>query len=136
MPRPLLDRIRDVAPTLLAALFAASGTLHLIRPGIFLPLVPAALPAPEAIILASGVAELACAVGLIGRTPWAGPASALLLVAVFPGNVSFAVDVSADPGSSSLLVAAAWARLPLQAPLIWAALQARRHAAGVGTRPE
>jgi hypothetical protein len=38
----------------------------------------------------------------------------------------FAVDASRDPGSSSALVAAAWARLPLQLPLIWAALQAER----------
>jgi uncharacterized membrane protein len=88
------------------------------------------------LIFASGVAELVCAVGLIARAPGAGPASALLLVAVFPGNVSFALDVSADPGSSPLLVAAAWARLPLQAALIWAALQARRHRTSVATQPD
>ena len=121
-----LDGIRRRAPSLLAALFGASGTLHIVRPEIFLPLVPAPLPAPEAIILASGVAELACAAGLLARAPWAAPASALLLVAIFPGNIWFALDVSMDAGASPLLVAAAWARLPLQAPLIWAALQARR----------
>ena len=91
---------------------------------MFLSLVPDALPARDAIIATSGLAELVCAGGLLTRARWAGPASALLLVAVFPGNVAFAVGATADPASSPLLIAAAWARLPLQAPLIWAALQA------------
>ena len=114
------------APRVLAALFVASGTLHLVRPSVFLPLVPDAMPAGEAIVLVSGIAELVCAAGLFTRAPWAGPASALLLCAVFPGNVIFAVNASRDPESSSALVAAAWARLPLQLPLIWASLQAER----------
>ena len=112
------------APTGLAALFIASGTLHVIRPSLFLPLVPRAMPSREAIVLVSGVAELVCATGLITRAGWAGPASAVLLCAVFPGNVTIAVDASRDPKSSNALIAVLWARLPLQLPLIWAALQA------------
>jgi uncharacterized membrane protein len=121
-----MARIRHWAPTGLAALFVVSGTLHLVRPSAFGPLVPSALPAHDLIILTSGIAELVCAGGLLGRARWAGTASALLLVAVFPGNVAFAVTTSGDPAASNLLVAAAWARLPLQIPLVWAALQARR----------
>jgi len=89
-------------------------------------LVPAALPARDAIVFASGIAEIGCAAGLLIRAPWAGLASAVLLVAVLPGNVVFAVNSTTAPTTSPLLVAAAWGRLPLQAPLIWAALQARR----------
>ncbi len=89
-------------------------------------MVPAVLPARDAIVFASGIAEIGCAAGLLTRAPWAGLASALLLVAVFPGNVVFAVDSMTAPSTSPLLVAAAWGRLPLQAPMIWAALQARR----------
>lgn len=74
----------------------------------------------------SGVAELACAAGLATRHPWAGPASAALLVAIFPGNVQFALDQVADPAAGTLGVALAWLRLPLQLPMIWVALQARR----------
>jgi uncharacterized membrane protein len=85
------------------------------------------MPARDAIVLVSGIAELVCAAGLLTRTSWAGPASALLLCAIFPGNVLFAIDAARDPESSSALVAAAWARLPLQLPLIWAALQANRY---------
>ena len=121
-----LARIRRWAPTGLAALFVVSGTLHLVRPAFFEPLVPGALPARDVIIMTSGIAELVCAGGLLTGTRWAGAASALLLVAVFPGNVAFAVGTTADPAASRLLVIAAWVRLPLQVPLVWAALQARR----------
>jgi uncharacterized membrane protein len=91
-----------------------------------LPLVPAVLPARDTIVLASVIAELTCAAGLLMQARWAGLASALLLVAVFPANVAFAINSASAPSTSPLLVAAAWGRLRLQAPLIWAALQARR----------
>ena len=110
----------------LGVVFVVTGTLHLVRPSPWVPLVPAAMPARNAIVLVSGIAELICAAGLLTRASWAGPASALLLCAVFPGNVLFAVDASRDPAASGTMVAAAWARLPLQLPLIWAALQAER----------
>ena len=119
-------RLSRWAPTGLAAVFVVTGTLHLVRPSLFLPLVPDAMPARDALVLFSGVAELVCAAGLLTRASWAGLASALLLCAVFPGNVMFAIDATRDPESSSAMVAAAWARLPLQLPLIWAALQADR----------
>ena len=120
-----VDRIRRWAPAWLAALFLASGTLHLVRPQFFRPLIPSRFPARDAIVGVSGLAELACAGGLLMRAPWAGPASAILLAGVFPGNVTFAVKAVTDPRASRLLRLAAIVRLPLQAPLIWAALQAR-----------
>jgi uncharacterized membrane protein len=117
---------RRWAPLGLAALFTGSGVLHLIRPDLFLPLIPRGMPAPDGIVAVSGLAELACAAGLVTRRPWAGPVSAALLVAIFPGNIQFAFDQSAAPAADPRLAAAAWLRLPLQVPLIWAALQARR----------
>lgn len=116
---------RRWAPLGLATLFGASGVLHLVRPDVFLPLMPRGLPAPDMIVAVSGIAELVCAVGLVTRQPWAGPASVALLVAVFPGNVQFALDRAADPSAGTLGVALSWLRLPLQIPMIWAALQAR-----------
>lgn len=112
-------------PLALAGLFAGSGVLHLVRPDLYLALIPRSLPAPDTIILASGLAELLCAAGLATGRRWAGWASALLLVVILPGNITFAVDVARDPTSAPTLVALAWLRLPLQVPLIWAALQAR-----------
>lgn len=125
---PVMPVLRRRAPDALAAILAISGVLHLVRPSIYAALIPPILPAPGAIIAISGLAELICASGLVRRDRWAGPISAILLVAVFPGNVWFAITTSADSTAPTALIAASWLRLPLQAPLIWAALQARREA--------
>jgi uncharacterized membrane protein len=119
----LKTRLRRWAPHGLAVIFLTSGVLHLIRPEFYLSLLPRGLPAAEGIVAVSGLAELTCGVGLLRRASWAGPASAALLIGIFPANVFFAMDVAADPNAPPLLVGAAWARLPLQIPLIWAALQ-------------
>ena len=121
-----MAHVRRFAPDALAALFALSGVVHLVRPSAYAALIPPFLPAPGAIIAISGVAELLCAVGLFRHAPWAGPASAALLLGVFPGNVWFVLATVADPAASRILVLGSVARLPLQAPLIWMALQARR----------
>lgn len=102
-----------------------SGTLHLVRPDLYRGLMPDILPAHDALILASGLAELACAAGLALNTRWAAPASVALLVAILPGNVYFALATAGDPGAPVWLVTVGWLRLPLQVPLIWAALQDR-----------
>ena len=80
------------APTALAALFAASGVLHFLRTHRFEPLVPRVLPARRALVHLSGVAEIACAAGLVARRRWAGGASAWLLAARLPANVQYAID--------------------------------------------
>lgn len=112
----------------LAGLFATSGTLHLARPEVYEPLMPDAVPAHREVILGSGVAELACAVGLLHpRTRRvAGWASAALLVAVFPGNLKMADD--ARRSRSVRFKAVAYGRLPLQVPLVRIALRATRPA--------
>ena len=106
--------------------FLASGTVHLVRPETFEPLMPAAIPAHREVIYASGVAELLCAVGLLHpRTRrLAGLASAAVLVGVFPGNIKMAVD--AMKTKNSTFKAVSLARLPLQLPLIRAAVKVAR----------
>jgi uncharacterized membrane protein len=103
--------------------FAVSGVIHLIRPQIFEPLVPKALPVPRALVYASGVAELACAIGLQRRHRWAPRASALLLLAVWPANAQHALDVQRSGRTSTAQKVLVWARLPLQLPMIKAALR-------------
>jgi len=106
--------------------FTVSGIVHLVKPQVFEPLMPRRLPAHRELILASGVAELACAAGLVlPRTRrWAGYASAALLVGVFPGNVKMALD--AQRRGKPRHRAIAYGRLPLQVPLIRGALRAAR----------
>jgi uncharacterized membrane protein len=115
----------------LVAIFAVSGVVHLARPEVYEPLMPSWVPRHREVILGSGVAELACAAGLAvpATRRTAGWVSALLLVAVFPGNVKMAVDAQHVTGSSPRargFKAATLLRLPVQWPMIRAALKVAR----------
>jgi uncharacterized membrane protein len=110
----------------LAAAFATSAGVHLVRPQSFASIMPRVIPQRHHtnLIYASGVAELVCAIGLLRRARWAAPASIATLVAVFPANVQMALDSGSGQGPADNR-ALAWGRLPLQAAMIWAALGAR-----------
>lgn len=108
----------------LAALFAGSGIIHLVKPGFYEPLIPDPLGSPKAWVLGSGVVELALAGLLLDkrRRRLAGYASAALLVGVFPANVKMALMGGAehvDGIAGSKLFG--YLRLPLQVPMVlWA----------------
>lgn len=117
---------RFPGPTLLAALLAGSGILHLLAPVPFRRIVPAPLGFGHTneIVLLSGLVELGCAGALLDRrTRRAGGwATVGLFVLVFPANLKMALDAGLPrrglPLASALV---AWLRLPLQVPLIlWA----------------
>ena len=105
----------------LVGILGVSGTLHLVRPETYEPLMPELVPAHRPVIYGSGVAELLCAAGLLHpRTRrLAGHASAALLVVVFPGNLKMADD--ARRSRSTRFKQIAYARLPLQVPMVRAA---------------
>ncbi len=119
---------RRTPPLVLAGVFTVSGITHLVRPQFFEAIMPRALPegSHRPLIYASGVAELACAWGLVRRTRWASSASVAVLAAVFPANLQMALDTGSGrhPGAMDRAVVA-WGRLPLQAAMVWAARQAR-----------
>lgn len=108
----------------LAGAFIGSGVVHLVRPQTFESMMPRWLPRHRELIYASGVAELACAAGMVHpRTrPIAGWASAALLAAIFPANVQMARDALARDDLRHQAVTVG--RLPLQVPMIWAAIRA------------
>lgn len=112
----------------LGALLVAAGVAHFVVPRPFEEIVPHGIGSPSAWVRLSGVAELVCAAGLLVRsrkaTRAAAGATALLLVLVFPANVQMALD----GGGDRVPAWAAWARLPLQVPLVWWALRVRRAA--------
>ena len=119
-----MSRLRTASPYLLAGFLAGAGALHFLKPEPYEALIPGFLGNPRPWIYASGVAELACAAAVaVPRTRERGAlATALLFVAVFPGNIYMAFD----PGPVPRWIAIA--RLPLQIPLILWALQVRRDA--------
>ncbi len=121
-----MSRWRAASPWLLAGLLGGAGLLHLAVPGPYDRIVPGFLPAPRAWTYASGVVQLLCAAAVAWpRTRSRGAlATAVLFVAIFPANVQMALDAD-----GALARAVAYARLPLQVPLVLWALQVRRSAA-------
>lgn len=113
--------------------FALSGVLHLVRPRTFTGIIPAPLrPWDRPLVLASGVAELVCAAGLVvpGTRRAAGVASASLLLAVWPANAQMSLSLGRraqrrrDARSVAAFAVSAL-RLPVQIPLVRSALRAR-----------
>lgn len=102
--------------------FAVSGTLHLVKPEVFYPLIPRRLGSAREWTYVSGVAELVCAAGLARRAPWAPRASAALLAGVWVGNWWMAISATRAKQRKPALIAVAWARVPLQLPMIRTAL--------------
>jgi uncharacterized membrane protein len=118
--------VREKAPLWLAGVLGSVGSLHFVRTSAMIQTIPSWVPAKRAVLYISGVVEVACAVGLVRREPWAGPLSAVTLAAIWPANIQMALDAgtgrNASLADSKVLT---WIRVPLQLPMIWAALQSR-----------
>lgn len=102
----------------LALFFVVAGLNHFRDPALYVAMMPPFLPAPEALNVVSGLAEVLGGLGVLWpRTRrLSGYGLIALLVAVFPANVHVAlqgemVGVAAPPW-------ALWARLPLQVVFI------------------
>jgi uncharacterized membrane protein len=107
----------------MAAFYLAAGTIHLVAPDQFLPIVPGFVPLPRAVVLATGLCEIAGGVALLTtRLRWlAGVSLALYAVFVFPANIKHAFEgVHVPPIPDSW-----WyhgPRLLMQPVLVWWAL--------------
>ena len=107
----------------MAIALIAVGTDHWANPGRYLAMMPPWVPLHYELVLFTGVAEIAGAIGLlVAKTrALAGFALALYFVAVFPANIHNALNGLAVEG----LPHAAWyywVRLPFQPLAIWWAL--------------
>ena len=112
----------------LAGLLAAASVTHFAKPEPYDEIVPRPLPGKARWwTYGSGAAELALAAAIANPRTRRGGATAAagLFVAVFPANVQMALDWR-DRGP--LARTAAFARLPLQAPLVAWALAVRGRA--------
>lgn len=114
---------------MLAVVLGGAGVTHFLRPRGYDRIVPEGLP-PRVTTLASGVAELGIATGLVvpATRRAAGMAAAALFVAVFPANLKMARDLLDSPRSTRTMRIVSVLRLPLQAPLVAWALRVGRHA--------
>lgn len=107
----------------MAAFYGAAGVLHVWAPDRFMPIVPDFVPFPRAVVIVTGLCEIAGAVALVGGRlrRLAGIMLALYAVCVFPANIKHAfegVHIAGLPDS--------WwyhgPRLALQPALVWWAL--------------
>lgn len=105
---------------LLGALFIVAGIAHFLRPEMYMRIMPPWLPAPMALVLISGVFEVAGGVGVLLAATRTMAAWGLiaLLVAVFPANIQMLVNAIREHGSG-FWIAALVARLPLQPLMAW-----------------
>ena len=114
------DLTRVQALRVIALMFVVAGLAHFVVPHTFERIVPSWVPNPKAVVFWSGIAEIAGAIGLLvpATRVYAAWGLIALLVSVFPANVQMLQLARAD-GANPMYVAALWARLPLQAVLIW-----------------
>lgn len=119
--------IRDVVRIGLAAFLTVAGVAHFASPRPYVQHLPETAPFRAELVAITGVMELVLAAGLVGPRRFhgvVGIASAAFFVLVLPANVYAAVSqVPIDGVPSGWL---RWARLPLQVPLIVAALWSTR----------
>ena len=115
------DLAYHVFRTLFALVFLGGGVNHFANPGFYQPMMPPYVPAPDLMIVLSGIAEIVLGAALLVPKTTRPAAWGLiaLLVAVFPANLHMALH-QADlfPTFSPV---ALWIRLPIQGLLIaWA----------------
>ena len=109
----------------MALLYTVAGTMHFVRPEVYVRIIPSWVPYPSAAVFLSGVAEIVFGVGLLFRSTrrLAAVGVIVLLIAVFPANVQMAATWVRDDHPAKWLSVA---RLPLQGFLIWWAWKVRK----------
>jgi uncharacterized membrane protein len=102
----------------LALLFSGAGVLHFVLPAAYVKIMPSYLPDPWLLVYVTGVLEMLGGFGLLipGTRRFSAWGLVILLVAVFPANITMAMDHSRFP---MVPLWAALVRLPLQLPMIW-----------------
>lgn len=118
---------RVVAKILFGAFFIVAGLNHFINTDFYLAIMPPYLPWHLPLVYISGVAEVVLGALLLIRRWQVIAAWGLiaLLIAIFPANLTMALNTELYPQFSPALL---WLRLPLQGALIaWAYFYTRRN---------
>ncbi len=110
---------KRVSRLLLAILFVTAGVLHFVFMANYVETIPPWLPAPGALVVISGICEIAGGLGVLWHATrrWAGYGLIALCLAVLPANVQMLLDAQSS-GASAAWQALLWIRLPLQLVLI------------------
>jgi uncharacterized membrane protein len=116
----MLTTAQKVLVAIAAIFYTLAGSLHFLRPAMYMRIVPPYVPWPLAMVYVSGAAEIVGGIGLFVPRVRRGAALGLvaLLIAVFPANIYMATN-PIGAGAGSLPPAALWGRLLLQPIFIW-----------------
>lgn len=104
----------------MAVLYIAAGINHFVHPVMYLQIMPPWLPYPAALVLISGICEVALGTLLLlsSTRQLAAWLIICMLIAIFPANIQMLLNYM-DQNNPLLWIAVV--RLPLQAVLIgWA----------------
>ncbi|RFS14914.1 MauE/DoxX family redox-associated membrane protein [Emticicia sp. C21] len=109
--------IKTIGLYLAVLLFVVAGISHFTQERFFIKAMPPYIPYHRAMVLISGVAEIALGIGLLFNSTriYAAWGLIILLIAVFPANIYMATSGKFHRVPFVLL----WLRLPLQFVLIW-----------------
>jgi uncharacterized membrane protein len=112
---PVEGLAKKIFRLLQALTMTGIGILHFTSPEPFVRIVPAALPAPLALVYVSGIAEIAGGLGLLipAVRRAAGIGLIALYIAVFPANINMALN-HLPLGNEPVPTWALWMRLPFQ----------------------
>lgn len=122
--------IRVILRWVLAAFYLLAGVIHLVKPEPFLTITPSWVPAPEAVVLLTGVAEILGAIGLV--QPFSQPLRraagwglAAYALCVWPANINhFIMDMARADGGLGLAYHVP--RMIAQPVIIWLAVWVSR----------
>jgi uncharacterized membrane protein len=122
---PIESRPQRAVRLAAAVVFLAAGVAHFAAPAPLVRMIPPYLPAPLALVLLSGLAEMAGGAGLLiprfRRT--AGWGLSAMLVSFLPANLFMALH-PAEAGFAAVPTVVFWSRILLLPVLIWGLLWA------------
>lgn len=114
---------RERTRRLMGGALVGMGILHVVAPKPFVAIIPEALPSPRLLNLLAALAEGAAGSLLLSnddrRQRAGGALAAATFVAVYPANIDM-VRLAGAPTNAKAIVL--WLRLPLQLPMIKAAV--------------
>jgi uncharacterized membrane protein len=111
----------------LAGLLVTSSVAHFLIPGQFMKIVPRFLGHPRFWVYSSGLVEATAGALMLSSDPATRRRGGMLatgtLVGVYPANIQMAVDTGRP---RTLKGWAPWLRLPMQVPMVMAAVRVAR----------
>lgn len=103
---------------LMASMYFLAGTMHFIKPHIYMRIMPRYLPAHKELVYASGAAEVLLGIGLIFNETKGLAIYGIILMLILFLLVHFYM-LSSKKAGAGIPVWALWLRIPLQFGLMW-----------------